>query len=160
MEELEGEPLLHYGLQAPASIPGQQWSERGHPAVHPEQEQLPAPHVQPPGRQLGHLSPVSLLLLHRLGLRASACACLCLSPLLGQALGRKLGSSSKGKREIGYRLILPLLFGSHLLWSTEPNLICKYTSNLESCPISPPQPMPLLTSARSQLDLLGQGQPR
>lgn len=147
MEELEGEPLLHYGLQAPAPIPGQQWSEWGHPAVHPEQEQLPAPHVQSPGRQPGHLSPVSLLLLHRLGLRAGACSCLCISPLLGQARGRKLGSAPKGKREIGYRLVLLLLFGSHLLWSIEPNLTCKYILNLESCPISPhprPNPCPCL----------------
>lgn len=47
--ELEGEPLLHHGLQAPAPISGQQRGEWGHPALHPEQEQLPAPHVWPSG---------------------------------------------------------------------------------------------------------------
>ncbi|XP_060051788.1 pituitary adenylate cyclase-activating polypeptide type I receptor isoform X3 [Erinaceus europaeus] len=45
--ELEGEPLLHCGLQAAAPIPGQQRGERGHPALRPEQEQLPDPHVRP-----------------------------------------------------------------------------------------------------------------
>ncbi|XP_074140671.1 pituitary adenylate cyclase-activating polypeptide type I receptor isoform X2 [Sminthopsis crassicaudata] len=46
MAELESQPVLCCGFQAPAPLPGQQRGERGHPAVHPEQEQLADPDVQ------------------------------------------------------------------------------------------------------------------
>ncbi|KAG7488296.1 hypothetical protein MATL_G00033160 [Megalops atlanticus] len=56
MEELDRQPVLCCGPEAPAPFAGQQWGERGDPAVHTEQEQLPDPNVQPAGRDSGHLS--------------------------------------------------------------------------------------------------------
>lgn len=56
MAQLDGEQVLCCGPEAPASFPGEQWGERGHAAVHPQQEQLADPHVQPTGRDPGHLS--------------------------------------------------------------------------------------------------------
>ena len=56
MAQLDGEQVLCCGPEAPASLSGEQWSERGDAAVHPQQEQLADPHVQPAGREPGHLS--------------------------------------------------------------------------------------------------------
>uniref|UniRef100_A0A7N6AM81 Adenylate cyclase activating polypeptide 1a (pituitary) receptor type I n=1 Tax=Anabas testudineus TaxID=64144 RepID=A0A7N6AM81_ANATE len=56
MAQLDGEQVLCCGPEAPASLAGEQWSERGNAAVHPQQEQLADPHVQPAGRDPGHLS--------------------------------------------------------------------------------------------------------
>uniref|UniRef100_A0AAR2L0Q4 G-protein coupled receptors family 2 profile 1 domain-containing protein n=1 Tax=Pygocentrus nattereri TaxID=42514 RepID=A0AAR2L0Q4_PYGNA len=61
MAQLDGEQVLCCGPEAAASpFASEQWGERGHAAVHPEQEQLADPHVQPPGRecqpQPAHLS--------------------------------------------------------------------------------------------------------
>ena len=50
--QLDGEPLLRGGPEAAETpVSGQQRGQRGHPAVHPQQEQLPDTHVQPPGRE-------------------------------------------------------------------------------------------------------------
>ncbi|XP_041962243.1 adenylate cyclase activating polypeptide 1a (pituitary) receptor type I isoform X2 [Alosa alosa] len=59
--KLDGEPVLCCGPEAAASpVPSEQWGERGHSAVHPQQEQLADPHVQPAGgecqSQPAHLS--------------------------------------------------------------------------------------------------------
>lgn len=59
--KLDGEPVLCCGPEAAASpIISEQWGERGHAAVHPKQEQLADPHVQPTGgeckSQPAHLS--------------------------------------------------------------------------------------------------------
>ena len=56
MAQLDGEQVLCCGPEAPASFAGEQWGERGDAAVHPQQEQLPDPHVQPAGRDPGHLN--------------------------------------------------------------------------------------------------------
>ncbi|XP_048867164.1 adenylate cyclase activating polypeptide 1a (pituitary) receptor type I isoform X2 [Brienomyrus brachyistius] len=60
MEELDGEPVLCCGPEAEAAVAGEQWGQRGDAAVHPEQEQLADPHVQPAGGdaqpQSAHLS--------------------------------------------------------------------------------------------------------
>lgn len=56
MAQLDGEQVLCCGPEAPASFAGEQWGERGHAAVHPQQEQLADPHVQPAGGDPGHLS--------------------------------------------------------------------------------------------------------
>ncbi|XP_066512045.1 pituitary adenylate cyclase-activating polypeptide type I receptor-like isoform X2 [Hoplias malabaricus] len=61
MAQLDGEQVLCCGPEAAASpFASEQWGERGNAAVHPEQEQLADPHVQPPGRecqpQPAHLS--------------------------------------------------------------------------------------------------------
>ncbi|KAF3690465.1 Pituitary adenylate cyclase-activating polypeptide type I receptor [Channa argus] len=56
MAQLDGEQVLCCGPEAPASFTGEQWGERGDAAVHPQQEQLADPHVQPAGRDPGHLS--------------------------------------------------------------------------------------------------------
>ncbi len=56
MAQLDGEQVLCCGPEAPASFTGEQWGERGHAAVHPQQKQLADPHVQPAGRDPGHLS--------------------------------------------------------------------------------------------------------
>ncbi|XP_028933696.1 pituitary adenylate cyclase-activating polypeptide type I receptor isoform X2 [Ornithorhynchus anatinus] len=56
MAQLESQPILCCGLQAPSPLPGQQRGEWRHPIVHSEQEQLADPHVQPPGREPGHVS--------------------------------------------------------------------------------------------------------
>ncbi|XP_062308357.1 pituitary adenylate cyclase-activating polypeptide type I receptor isoform X1 [Osmerus eperlanus] len=58
MAQLDGEPILCCGPEAPAPFAGQQRGERGDAALHPEQEQLPDPHVQPAGRDPRHLSPL------------------------------------------------------------------------------------------------------
>lgn len=56
--QLDGEPILCRGPEAAeAPIPGQQRCEWWHAAVHPEQEQLPDPHVQPDGRERQHQPP-------------------------------------------------------------------------------------------------------
>lgn len=48
--KLDGEPVLCCGPEATASpVASEQWGERGHAAVNPEQEQLADPHVQPAG---------------------------------------------------------------------------------------------------------------
>lgn len=50
MAKLDGEPVLCCGPEAAASpVASEQWGERGHTAVHPEQEQLADPHVQSSG---------------------------------------------------------------------------------------------------------------
>lgn len=50
MAQLDGEPVLCRGPEAAeAPLAGQQRRQRRHAAVHPEQEQLPDPHVQPDG---------------------------------------------------------------------------------------------------------------
>ncbi|XP_028260061.1 pituitary adenylate cyclase-activating polypeptide type I receptor-like isoform X1 [Parambassis ranga] len=59
MAQLDGEQVLCCGPEAPASFAGEQWCERGDAAVHPQQEQLADPHVQPAGRDPGHLSTAS-----------------------------------------------------------------------------------------------------
>ncbi|XP_072525438.1 pituitary adenylate cyclase-activating polypeptide type I receptor isoform X2 [Salminus brasiliensis] len=61
MAQLDGEQVLCCGPEAAASpFASEQWGERGHAAVHPEQEQLADPYVQPAGRecqpQPAHLS--------------------------------------------------------------------------------------------------------
>ena len=56
MAQLDGEQVLCCGHEASASFAGEQWGERGNTAVHPQQEQLSDPNVQPPGREPGHLS--------------------------------------------------------------------------------------------------------
>ncbi|XP_027883627.1 pituitary adenylate cyclase-activating polypeptide type I receptor isoform X1 [Xiphophorus couchianus] len=56
MAQLDGEQVLCCGPEAPASFAGEQWGERGDAAVHPQQEQLADPNVQPAGRDPGHLS--------------------------------------------------------------------------------------------------------
>ncbi|XP_069009026.1 pituitary adenylate cyclase-activating polypeptide type I receptor isoform X1 [Embiotoca jacksoni] len=56
MAQLDGEPVLCCGPEAPASFAGEQRGERRHAAVHPQQEQLADPHVQPAGGDAGHLS--------------------------------------------------------------------------------------------------------
>lgn len=56
MAQLDGEQVLCCGHEASASFAGEQWGERGNTAVHPQQEQLADPNVQPPGRDPGHLS--------------------------------------------------------------------------------------------------------
>ncbi|XP_048866404.1 pituitary adenylate cyclase-activating polypeptide type I receptor isoform X1 [Brienomyrus brachyistius] len=56
MAKLDGEPVLCCGPEAPAPIAGEQRGQRGDAAVHPEQEQLADPHVQPAGGDAGHLS--------------------------------------------------------------------------------------------------------
>ncbi|XP_032381276.1 pituitary adenylate cyclase-activating polypeptide type I receptor isoform X1 [Etheostoma spectabile] len=56
MAQLDGEQILCCGPEAPASFAGEQWGQRGHAAVHPQQEQLADPHVQPAGRDPGHLN--------------------------------------------------------------------------------------------------------
>ncbi|AWP10473.1 putative pituitary adenylate cyclase-activating polypeptide type I receptor-like [Scophthalmus maximus] len=56
MAQLDGEPVLCCGPEAPAPLAGEQRRERGHAVVHPQQEQLADPHVQPAGRGPGHLS--------------------------------------------------------------------------------------------------------
>uniref|UniRef100_A0A8C5AWN1 Adenylate cyclase activating polypeptide 1b (pituitary) receptor type I n=1 Tax=Gadus morhua TaxID=8049 RepID=A0A8C5AWN1_GADMO len=40
MAQLDGEPVLCCGPEAPPPFAGEQWGERGDPAVHPQQEQL------------------------------------------------------------------------------------------------------------------------
>lgn len=57
MAQLDGEQVFCCGPEAPASFAGEQWGERGHAAVHPQQEQLADPHVQPAGRDPGDLNP-------------------------------------------------------------------------------------------------------
>lgn len=106
MAELEGEPLLRRGLQAPAPVPGQQRGERGHPALHPEQEQLPDPHVRPPGRQPGHLSPSALPSSSQAGLPAGAGHACCLLSPFGQALGQK-PAPPRGEEEAGTEGVSP-----------------------------------------------------
>nr|XP_057935546.1 pituitary adenylate cyclase-activating polypeptide type I receptor-like isoform X3 [Doryrhamphus excisus] len=55
MAQLDREPVLCCGPEAAeAPFVGQQWSERRDAALHPEQEQLPDPHVQPPGGERQH----------------------------------------------------------------------------------------------------------
>ncbi|MEQ2161734.1 hypothetical protein GOODEAATRI_012562, partial [Goodea atripinnis] len=56
MAQLDGEQVLCCGPEAPASFAGKQWGERGDTAVHPQQEQLADPNVQPAGRDPSHLS--------------------------------------------------------------------------------------------------------
>ncbi|MEQ2215352.1 hypothetical protein XENOCAPTIV_000034, partial [Xenoophorus captivus] len=56
MAQLDGEQVLCCGPEAPASFAGEQWGERGDTAVHPQQEQLADPNVQPAGRDPSHLS--------------------------------------------------------------------------------------------------------
>lgn len=56
MAQLDGEQIFCCGPEAPASFAGEQWGERGNAAVYPQQEQLADPHVQPAGRDPGHLS--------------------------------------------------------------------------------------------------------
>lgn len=52
MAQLDGEQVLCCGPEAAASsFASEQWRERGDAALHPEQEQLADPHVQPPGRE-------------------------------------------------------------------------------------------------------------
>ncbi|XP_062337418.1 pituitary adenylate cyclase-activating polypeptide type I receptor-like isoform X5 [Osmerus eperlanus] len=61
MAELDGEPILCCGPETATSpFPGQQRGERGDAALHPEQEQLPDPHVQPAGRERGESQPSDL----------------------------------------------------------------------------------------------------
>lgn len=56
--QLDGEPVLCRGLEAAeAPFAGQQRCERWYAAVHPEQEQLPDPHVQPDGGERQHQPP-------------------------------------------------------------------------------------------------------
>lgn len=58
MAQLDGEPVLRRGPEAAeAPFAGQQRRERRHAAVHPEQEQLPDPHVQPDGGERQHQPP-------------------------------------------------------------------------------------------------------
>lgn len=60
MAQLDGEQVLCCGPEAAASpFAREQWRERGDAALHPEQEQLPDPHVQPPGRER-HPQPANL----------------------------------------------------------------------------------------------------
>ncbi|XP_026801912.1 adenylate cyclase activating polypeptide 1a (pituitary) receptor type I isoform X1 [Pangasianodon hypophthalmus] len=60
MAQLDGEQVLCCGPEAAASsFASEQWCERGNAAVHPEQEQLTDPHVQPPGREC-HPQPANL----------------------------------------------------------------------------------------------------
>ncbi|XP_028328669.1 pituitary adenylate cyclase-activating polypeptide type I receptor-like isoform X3 [Gouania willdenowi] len=55
MAQLDGEPVLCCGPEAAAApFVGQQWSERRHSAVHPQQEQLPDKDVQPVGGERQH----------------------------------------------------------------------------------------------------------
>lgn len=54
--QLDGEQVLCCGPEAAAPFARQQRSERGHAAVHPQQEQLADPHVQSAGRDSRHLS--------------------------------------------------------------------------------------------------------
>lgn len=56
MAQLDGEQVLCCGHEASASFAGEQWGERGNTAVHPQQEQLADPDVQPAGRDPGHLN--------------------------------------------------------------------------------------------------------
>ncbi len=56
MAQLDGEPVLCCGYEAQASVPGQQWCKWGHTALHPQQEQLTDPYVQPAGWNTGHMS--------------------------------------------------------------------------------------------------------
>lgn len=61
MAQLDGEQVLCCGPEAAASpFASEQWGERGHAAVHPQQEQLADTDVQPAGRecqpQPAHLS--------------------------------------------------------------------------------------------------------
>lgn len=56
MAQLDSEQVLCCGHEASASFAGEQWGERGNPAVHPQQEQLADPNVQPSGRDPGHLN--------------------------------------------------------------------------------------------------------
>ncbi|KAG7231740.1 hypothetical protein INR49_010427 [Caranx melampygus] len=56
MAQLDGEQVLCCGPEAPSSFAGEQRGERGDAAVHPQQEQLADPHVQPAGRDAGYLS--------------------------------------------------------------------------------------------------------
>ncbi|KAM8889814.1 pituitary adenylate cyclase-activating polypeptide type I receptor-like isoform 1-T1 [Synchiropus picturatus] len=56
MAQLDGEQVLCCGPEAPTSFAGEQWSQRGDAALHPQQEQLADPHVQPAGRESSHLS--------------------------------------------------------------------------------------------------------
>lgn len=55
MAQLDGEQVLCCGHEASTSFAGEQWGQRGDAAVHPQQEQLADPDVQPPGRDPGHL---------------------------------------------------------------------------------------------------------
>ena len=56
MAQLDGEPVLCCGPEAPPPFVGEQWGERGDPAVHPQQEQLTDTYVQPAGRDAGQLN--------------------------------------------------------------------------------------------------------
>ncbi|XP_061109780.1 pituitary adenylate cyclase-activating polypeptide type I receptor-like isoform X1 [Conger conger] len=51
MAELDCQPVLCGGPEAPPPVPGQQWGERGDAAVHTQQEQLASPYVRPAGRE-------------------------------------------------------------------------------------------------------------
>ncbi|CAG12268.1 unnamed protein product, partial [Tetraodon nigroviridis] len=58
MAQLDGEPVLRRGPEAAeAPLAGQQRRQRRDSAVHPEQEQLPDPHVQPAGGERQHQPP-------------------------------------------------------------------------------------------------------
>ena len=59
MAQLDGEQVLCCGPEAPASVAGEQWGERGNAAVHPQQEQLADPHVQPAGGEPSDLNHVA-----------------------------------------------------------------------------------------------------
>lgn len=60
MAQLDGEQVLCCGHEASTSFAGEQWGERGDAAVHPQQEQLADPNVQPPGRDPGLLNAGSI----------------------------------------------------------------------------------------------------
>ncbi|XP_040208160.1 pituitary adenylate cyclase-activating polypeptide type I receptor isoform X3 [Rana temporaria] len=57
MEELESQPVLCCGFQAPSPIPGEQRSQWRDTIVHSEQEQLPDPDVQHKCGEPGDMSP-------------------------------------------------------------------------------------------------------
>ncbi|XP_056894361.1 pituitary adenylate cyclase-activating polypeptide type I receptor isoform X1 [Takifugu flavidus] len=64
MAQLDGEQVLCCGHEASPSFAGEQWRERGDAAVHPQQEQLADPHVQPAGGDPGLLKAAGIPMTH------------------------------------------------------------------------------------------------
>lgn len=60
MAQLDGEQVLCCGHEASTSFTGEQWGERGDAAVHPQQEQLADPNVQPSGGDPGLLKAANI----------------------------------------------------------------------------------------------------